>query len=156
MSIMQETYNDHSLCHPHFINGVEFLKRNMLSQAAHSFEQAYEQVNYRDPHYNKYASFAGLCRVLLGDHGGLALCREVARNELYDGDVFHNLARVEWQYGDRKRTVEALTNGLRIDEAHPGLQQFRQRIGVRKRSAISFLPRNCALNNRLGILFRRK
>ncbi len=138
-----------------FINGIEFLKRNMVSQAAHSFEMAYEKVNYNDTYYSKYASYCGLARVLMGDRGGLSLCREVSRMRHNDGDVFFNLAQVEWFYKDRKRAVEALTNGLEIDDAHTGLLGFQESIGARKHKPIAFLPRNNPLNNRLGRLFRK-
>ncbi len=156
MELQQVTCKDNSNCCANFINGIEFLKRNMISQAAHSFEMAYEKVGYSDTHYNKYASFCGLTRVLLGDRGGLALCREVSRNETHDGDVFYNLARVEWHFKDRKRAVEALTNGIEIDEAHNGLWDFWGQIGMRKRKPITFLPRNNLLNNGLGRLFRKQ
>lgn len=155
MNIHQLTYGDYSQCSPHFINGIEFLKRGMLGQAAHCFELAYEQVKYSDLHYNKYASFCGYARMLRGDRGGLSLCREVARNELHDADVYFNLARLEWHLNDRRRAVEALTNGFEVDKAHPGLQQLRQQLGFRRKKPIAFLPRDNVLNNRLGKLFRR-
>lgn len=60
----------------------------MLGQASHCFEMAYEQVLYNDNYYNKYASFCGFVRVLMGNRGGLSICRDVARNELSGGDVF--------------------------------------------------------------------
>ena len=155
IDIEQVTYKDYSSCSPHFVNGVEFLRRGMVRQAAHSFEMAYEQVRYHDTRYNKYASYCGYTRVLMGDRGGLALCREVARSELYDGDVFYNLAQLEWRLNDRKKAIEALTKGIDLDEAHAGLLEFRTLLGVRTRQPISFLPRNNVLNNRLGRLFRK-
>lgn len=155
MSIEQVTYKDYSLCSPDFINGIEFLKRGMISQARHCFELAYEQTPYSDLHYNRYASFCGYCRVLNGDRGGLSICREVARNELYDGDVFYNLAKSEWHYNDRKRTVAILSLGLGIDDKHPGMRKLRDTLGFRKKIAIRFLPRNHVINNRLGMLFRK-
>jgi len=156
MDIEKVTYKDYSTCDPNFINGVEFLARGLIAQAAHCFELAYERVNYRDIHHNKYASFCGYARVLSGgDRGGLSLCREVARNERYDGDVFLNLAKSEWFFKGRKRTVAALKNGLLVDYMHPGLRELRRSLGTRKRSPIIFLPRAHTLNNALGKLFRK-
>lgn len=155
MSAEQVTYKDYSLCSPHFINGVEFLKRGMLVQAAHCFEMAYEQTSYSDTFYSKYASFCGYTRVLNGDRGGLSICREVARNERKDGDVFYNLARLEWHFNDRKRTVSVLSEGLQVDAMHQGMCDLQQSLGVRKKKPIIFLPRNNPLNNRVGKLFRR-
>jgi len=119
------TDKDYSLCSPHFINGIEFLKRGMVGSASHCFEMAYEQVSYSDEYYNKCASFCGYARVLMGDRGGLSICREVARNEFSDGDVFYKLAKSEWQYRDRKRTVKVLDKGLQVDVFHMGMQKLR-------------------------------
>jgi len=149
------TNKDYSLCNPNFINGIEFLKRGMVSQAGHCFEMAYEKISYNDINYNRYASFCGYTRVLNGDRGGLSICREVACNELYDGDVFFNLAKSEWYFKDRKRTINTLQQGLEIDCMHPGMRDFSNELCMRKKSAIGFLPRNHALNNALGKLFRK-
>ncbi len=156
MDIENLTYSDYSLCTPNFINGIEFLKRGMISQASHSFEMAYEQTSYNDAHYNKYASFCGYTRVLNGDRGGLTICREVARNEMHDGDVFYNLAKSEWHFKDRKRTVLSLKKGLKIDSMHPGMREFRNDLGVRKSTPIGFLPRNHGINNKVGRFFRKE
>lgn len=156
MDIEKVTYKDYSLCDTNFINGVEFLSLGLISPAAHSFELAYEQVKYQDIHHNKYASFCGYTRVLSGgDRGGLALCREVARNELYDGDVFFNLAKSEWYFKGRKRTIAALRDGLKVDFMHPGLRELRESLGVRKKPPIMFLPRGHLLNSSLGKLLRK-
>ena len=155
MSSESVTYRDYSLCNPNFINGVEFLKRGMISQACHCFEMAYEKISYKDLHYSKYASFCGYARVLNGDRGGLSICREVARDELYDGDVFYNLAKSEWFFKDRKRTVESLHKGMSVDRMHPGLCELRKELRIRKKTPIRFLPRDHTLNNIIGKLFRK-
>jgi len=157
MNIEKVTYKDYSLCDPNFIKGIELLAQGGITQAAHCFELAYEQVKYQDVHHNKYASFCGYARVLNGgDRGGLSLCREVARRELYDGDVFFNLAKAEWFFKARKRTIGALKEGLKIDFMHPGLRELRNNLGVRKKAPIMFLPREHAFNNGLGKLLRKQ
>ncbi len=156
MDIEYVTYQDYSQCSPNFINGVEFLKRGMLSQASHCFEMAYEQIPYSDLHYNKYASFCGYARVLNGDRGGLSICREVARSEMYDGDVYYNLAKSEWHFRNRKKTVDSLELGLGVDDKHPGLVEFRQSLGIRRKVILAPLPRNNALINKIGKLFRKQ
>ena len=155
MSLESVTYEDYSLCCPDFINGIEFLKRGMISQARHCFEVAYEQTSYSHMYYNKYASFCGYTRSLGGDRGGVAICREVARNELHDGDVFFNLAKSEWHFKDRKRTVDALLLGTEVDNMHPGMRELSSRLRMREKAAIGFLPRNNLLNNKLGKLLRK-
>jgi len=156
MNIEKVTYKDYSLCDPNFMQGIDLLVEGLIAQAAHCFELAYEQVTYKNVHYNKYASFCGYTRVLNGgDRGGLSLCREVARRELYDGDVFFNLAKAEWFFKARKQTVSALREGLRVDFMHPGLRELRNALGVRKKAPIMFLPRKHVLNNGLGKLLRK-
>jgi len=138
-----------------FINGVEFLKREMFSQAGHCFEMAYEKTSYSDADYNKYASFCGYVRVINGDRGGLSICREVARNEHSNGDIFYNLAKSEWHFKNRKRTVDSLMRGLKVDDAHAGICELCDELSMRKRKVIGFLPRNHAINNILGKLLRK-
>jgi len=157
MNIEKVTYKDYSLCDPNFRQGIDLLVDGLIVQAAHCFELAYERVTYKDMHHNKYASFCGYARVLNGgDLGGLSLCREVARRELYDGDVFFNLAKAEWFFKARKRTINALREGLKVDFMHPGLRELRNALGVRKKAPIMFLPREHVLNNGLGKLLRKQ
>lgn len=155
MSVESVTYKDYSLCDPNFINGIELLEKGMISQANHCFEIAYEQVSYSDLHYSKYASFCGYSRVLSGDRGGLMLCREVVANEMYDADVYFNLAKSEWHFKNRKRTIESLLKGLEIDAAHPGIKGLCKTMSMRKRAVIGFLPRNNILNKAIGKLIRK-
>jgi len=149
------TGENESYCHANFVNGVEFLKRGMNSQASRCFEMAYEKTTYSDAYYNKYASFCGYARVINGDRGGLVICREVARNEQSDGDVFYNLAKSEWYFKDRKRAVDSLLQGLQVDGLHEGICQLCDEMSMRKKTVIGFLPRNHAINNMLGKFLRK-
>jgi hypothetical protein len=156
MAPIEAVYQDFSACCDEFVEGVEFLNHRVMPKAAVRFQQAYESVDRADIYHNKYASYCGLARVLSGDAGGLQLCREAAKSELYDGDVYLNLARAEWYFENRKLTVVALKKGLRVDAAHPGLRQMREELGVRQRSPLPFLPRSHPLNQALGRLLRAK
>ena len=89
-------YKDYSLYSDEFLSGISCLKVSSLTEAQRLFQLAYESVNNSDVYHNKYSSFCGLLRVLHGDPGGLILCRDAARSECLDGDVFLNLARAEW------------------------------------------------------------
>ena len=138
-----------------FLQGLEAFKKNAVTQALLSFQRAYECVPVDDFYHNKYASFCGLTRVLSGDDSGLELCRDAASLEVMDGDVFLNLACAEWHMKSRKRAISVLERGLQIDQEHPGLNRFRSNVGVRTRTAISFIPRDSFLNNTLGRLARK-
>lgn len=149
-------YKDYSLHSGEFLNGIRCLKAGLLAEAKRYFQLAYESVNNSDVYHNKYASFCGFLRVLHGDPGGMVLCRDAARSEYLDGDVFLNLARAEWFYDSRKKTVETIQRGLEVDEKHIGLQQMQRDMGVRKHKILPWLNRNNLLNNVVGRLLRKK
>ena len=139
-----------------FMQGLESLKEDALENALFNFQRAYETAPFDDIYHNKYASYCGLARVLNGDHGGVELCRDAASLEMMDGDVFLNLACAEWHMNSRQRAISVLEKGLQIDQQHPGLNKFQSNVGVRKKTAIEFIPRNSFLNNALGKLVRKK
>jgi len=152
----QFVYGDLSHYSSDFKIGVGLFDIKSNEKALHHFQLAYESVNRSDIYHNKYASYCGLVRLINGDRGGLELCREVARNEIYDGDVFYNLARAEWRLRNRKKTIEALGKGLQIDNCHPGIHSMRKDLGVRKRVILPMLDRGHLINNSLGKLLRKK
>lgn len=156
ITINSLTYNDYSLCSENFINGIEFLNRGLLSLASHSFEMAREQCKYTNTYHNKYTSFCGYLRILTGNKNGLILCRDAAKNEINDGDVFLNLARSELYYHDRRRTIQSIKNGLEIDQTHNALREFQKKIGLRKKKIFIFLSRDSFLNNYIGKFFRKR
>ena len=155
MASLQPVYEDFSTCCNDFVEGIKYLKDHSIHQAIERFQLAYESVGRNDIYHNKYASYCGLARVLSGDRGGLDLCREAARSEIHDGDVFLNLARAEWFKKHRKNTVVALKKGLQVDNRHPGLRLMREQLGIRERSPVPFLPRSHKLNHALGKLMRK-
>ncbi|MCW9012677.1 MAG: hypothetical protein OQL06_02745 [Gammaproteobacteria bacterium] len=154
MAPLQAVYEDFSSCCDDFVAGVEHLKERSIPRAVQSFQQAYDSVARADIYHNKYESYCGLARVLSGDHSAIELCRDAARSEIHDGDVFLNLARAEWFLDNRKNTIITLKKGLQIDNRHPGLRQMREQLGIRQRSALPFLPRSHPLNHALGKLMR--
>lgn len=156
MAPIQPVYEDFSKCCDEFVEGVEHLKERSIPMAVQSFQQAYDSVARADLYHNKYESYCGLARVLSGDTSAIELCRDAARNEIQDGDVFLNLARAEWHLKNRKNTIIALKKGLQIDNRHPGLREMREQLGIRQRSPLPFLPRSHPLNHALGKLLRIK
>ncbi|MFK5949569.1 MAG: hypothetical protein QM500_12460 [Methylococcales bacterium] len=147
-------YGDFSQYDDDFKSAMDFIKVGEYDNARHHFQLAYESVSQQDIYHNKYASYCGLLRLLSGDRSGIDLCRDVARNEYNDGDVFLNLARAEWFLRERKSTVLALKKGLSIDQSHPGIAKMRKDIGLREKQPISFLKRDNILNKTLGKMFR--
>jgi len=139
-----------------FTQGLNFLKAHSLPQALLNFRSAYNAVPYNDSYHNKYASYCGLARVLNGDKSGVELCRDAARQEMKDGDVFLNLAYAEWFMNSRKRSIGVLEKGLSIDSDHRGLNIFQNHLGKRAEPILSFVARDSFLNKTLGKIIRKK
>lgn len=144
----------------HFVAGLALLKDptvpDSLLGALKNFKCAYQQSPHDDFYHNKYASYLGLTRFLTGDGSGLELCRDIASQENFDGDVFLNLAYAEWVNKNRARTIDVLEKGLLVDQFHPGLNRFKKRLGARQKTAFEFIPRDSFLNVALGKLARSK
>ena len=155
MEPLLAVYENSSACCAEFVEGMEHLRGRSIPKAIRSFRLAYESVDRSDAYHNKYASFCGLSRVLSGDSAGIELCREAARSETYDGDVFLNLARAELFLQNRKNSVITLKKGLQLDNRHPGLRLIRKQLGVRRRTPLPFLSRSHQLNQALGKLMRK-
>ena len=108
-----------------------------------------------DGQYNDLQSYYGLILVLNSNENGLLLCREAASNELLNGDVFLNLACAELASDNRKRAIEAVELGMKMDPNHARLKLACSRIEGRIRFCFGFLPREHFLNRFFGRLMRR-
>ena len=156
MSYRYGAYSNNQQYCKEFIDGLKQLKDYSIQNALRSFQLAYQSVSSNDPNHNKYASYCGLLRVLSGDRDGIELCRNAVRSEHHDGDVFLNLACVEWHVRSRRQSVLAVEKGLKVERKHAGLKRMRNQIGYRDRNVIPFLARNNPLNKIFGMLKRRK
>ncbi len=156
MSLIEAAYNDYSYCCDNFKQGIEFLKSRSISSASKSFQLAFKSINKDHSFYTTYLSYAGLAKTLDGDFRGIDLCRQAVSLELSNGDVFLNLARVEWFCENRKNTITVLQTGLRVDCQHSGLKLLQKKIGIRQHKIIPFLSRNNFLNKKFGRFFRKK
>jgi len=136
-------------------NAKDALKARDYKAAERAFKIALDSVAEHDEHYNSVLSYYGLAQVLNSNKNGLLLCRDAASNEVIEGDVFLNLACAEWQSNNRKRAVDAIRHGVKIDADNAQLNRACARLDCRRKSCFSFLPRNHKLNRFFGRLFRR-
>lgn len=83
---------------------------------------------------------------------GLALCEHAVKMEFFQPENQLNLARTMLLNGNRKRAVEAIERGLKLDGDHTELIQLRQEIGERRAPVLAFLGRDNFLNVTLGRL----
>lgn len=137
-------------------NGIDALKTENYKSAERDFQKCLNSIDEHHDQYNKVSSYLGLSQVLNGNPNGLLLCRDAGSSEVLDGRVFLNLAIAEWRSHNRKRAIDALSRGTKIDNDHSKLKEAHSLLDKRKKPLFGFLPRNHFLNASLGRLFRRK
>lgn len=130
--------------------GLAFYQRKQWKTAARHFAEASRKSGHDDVYTYLYMSYHGVCLVKSDDISGLNLCRRAASMETIQSAVFLNLAMAELKLSHRKRAFNAVQIGLNIDHNHPGLQQLRQTMGVRRPPCLPFLKRDNPLNRWLG------
>ncbi len=83
---------------------------------------------------------------------GLALCEHAVKMEFFQPDNQLNLARTLLLNGDRKRAMQAVERGLKIDSDHRALLELKQEMGSRRPPVFGFLGRDNFLNVLVGRL----
>lgn len=136
-------------------NARDALKAKDYKAAERAFKIAFDSVGEHDEQYHNVLSYYGLAQVLTSNENGLLLCRDAASNEVFDGDVFLNLACAEWESNNRKRAVDAIRHGIKIDADNEQLNRACAKLDCRRKSCFSFLPRNHKLNRFFGRMLRR-
>lgn len=138
-----------------FVDGLRYFRNDDFENALQLFRIADEKAEIDDVYQNRYTSFHGLARVLMGDKNGVKLCRKAAVGEQNDVDVYHNLAMAENRLGFRESAYTALRRGLRVDSGHPGLKRLQREFTLRKqRKLVPGLHRDGFINRFIGKLFR--
>jgi hypothetical protein len=136
-------------------NAKDALKEKDYKAAERAFKIALESVGEHDEQYNSVLSCYGLAQVLNSNNNGLLLCRDAASNEVFEGDVFLNLACAEWESNNRKRAVDAIRHGMKIDADNAQLNRAYGKLDRRRKCCFSFLPRSHKLNRFFGRMLRR-
>ncbi len=131
------------------------LKAQDYKAAERDFKKALDAMADHDEQYSNVLSHYGMVQVLNANENGLLLCREAASNELLDGEVFLNLACAEWYSKNRKRAIEAIRHGMKIDGKNQRLVHACSGLDCRKKCCFSFLSRSHKLNRLFGRLMRR-
>lgn len=135
-------------------NAKDALKAKDYKAAERAFKITLDSMGESHTHYNNVLSFYGLAQALTSDENGLLLCRGAASNEIFEGDVFLNLACAEWHCNNRKRAIDAIRHGVRIDAGNEQLNRACAKLDCRKKCFFSFLPRSHKLNRIIGRLLR--
>jgi hypothetical protein len=136
-------------------NAKDALKAKDYKAAERAFKVVLDSVDEHHENYNSVLSYYGLAQVLTSNENGLLLCRDAASNEVLEGDVFLNLACAEWESDNRKRAVDAIRHGVKIDADNKQLNRACAKLDCRKKCCFGFLPRSHKLNRLIGRLLRR-
>lgn len=156
MTWLEAAYRDSSSCGEVFHKGIQYLNQRLISQAEKHFNRALNLASIEHPCLNKYVSYLGFVRVLIGDSESITLCREAADCEIRDGDIFLNLARAELFCDNRYAAIRAIKKGLSIDFTHAGLQELFSQIGRQRKNFVPFLSRNHPINSLIGRRLRSR
>ena len=86
---------------------------------------------------------------------GLKICLQALSSDRRNPDVYLCLARVYILQGSRRNAIDVLAQGARLCGKHRGLSELRNELGIRQPPPIPFLPRESAINVRLGRALRK-
>ena len=130
--------------------GRDLLARGELQPALEHFRTAH-QVDRTNPRYRSFYGL-GLALVERRFDRALELCRSAAKEEFFNPELYHNLARVHLAFGFKAEAIRYLRRGLMIDPGSSAMLAELQELGMRRRPVLSFLPRRHPVNRLLGRL----
>ncbi len=141
-------------------NAKAALKVKDYKAAERAFKIAFDTVDEKiglsnNGQYNIVLSCYGLAQVFNSNENGLLLCRDAASSEILNGDVFLNLACAELESDNRKRAIDAIQQGLKVDANHVQLKRACAMLDCRRKCCLGFLPREHGLNRFFGRMRRR-
>jgi tetratricopeptide (TPR) repeat protein len=128
--------------------GRALLEESRDPEALECFRSAH-QIDRANPRYRSFYGL-GLALVERRFEKALELCRSAAKEEFFNPELYHNLARVHMAFGFKSEAIRYLRRGLMIDPANSGLAIDLERLGRRRMPVLQFLPRNHPVNRWLG------
>ncbi len=140
---------------------VSLTREEKYAEALEIFEKSLAAVDGGSVQQKRLAStafsFYGVCMAKVKHRYGQAVqcCQISLKHNFLEPEHHHNLALVYLERGDRRRAVETLNAGLRLDGSNKRLNRLYDEIGRRRSPVLSFLSRNNALNIWLGKKFRK-
>ena len=134
----------------HYRRGRELQTRGDEAQALEHFRTAHQL----DPANPRYRSFCGLGLALVERRfdRALELCRSAAKEEFFNPELYHNLARVHLAFGFKAESLRYLRRARMIDPGNETIARLLDELGPRRLPVLSFLPRRHPLNRWLGTL----
>lgn len=136
-----------------FERGRELLLGGHHREALACFEEALRL----EPGDAGALSHRGLCLALFDGRPdeGIADCRRAVDLEFYRADHYLNLGRALLSAGRKREAVQAFRQGRTVDPRHAAILGELERLGIRRRPVLRWLPRGHFLNRHLGRLRAR-
>ncbi len=132
----------------HFRRGKDLLDRGRNDDALVHFRNAHN-IDRANPRYRSFYGL-GLALVERRFDRALELCRSAAKEEFFNPELYHNLARVHLAFGFKAEAIRYLRRGLMIDPGNAPMVRDLGELGLRRRPVLSFLPRRHPMNRLLG------
>jgi len=132
----------------HYRRGRDLFDCGKQDDALASFRTAYN-LDRANPRYRSFFGL-GLALVERRFDRALELCRSGAKEEFFNPELYHNLARVHLAFGFKAEAIRYLRRGLMIDPGNAPMIQDLSGLGLRERPLLSFLPRRHPMNRWLG------
>jgi tetratricopeptide (TPR) repeat protein len=142
-------------------DAVQMTKDEDFARAIEIFETALPRLTGGDLSDKRLAaaafSYYGLCMAMVRRKYAQAVdfCNISLKANFMDPDHRYNLAMVYLERGDRRKAVETLNAGLRLDSRNRRLNSMLDEIGRRRPPVIGFLGRDNPINVWLGKMRHR-
>ena len=132
----------------HYRRGRDLLRDGKEREAFDHFRTSY----HLDPANPRYRSHYGLGLALAERRfdRALELCRSAAKEEFFNPELYHNLARVHLAFGFKAEAIRYLRRGLMIDPGNSPMVDDLRCLGLRQAPVLAFLPRRHPMNRLLG------
>ncbi|MCI0620835.1 MAG: hypothetical protein L0387_04050 [Acidobacteria bacterium] len=133
-----------------FSQGLEYLRKNRIPEAANAFRRAFKMDSENPRHLSYYGLILALGEESVQD--AINFCRGAIVRAAYEPEFYVNLSKVYTKAGQRKKALEVLVEGMNFDKNNTLLRLEMKRLGMRRRPAIFFLSRDHIVNKSLGRL----
>ncbi len=132
--------------------GRELLAAGQFAEALEHFRTAHN-LDRANPRYRSFYGL-GLALVERRFDRALELCRSAAKEEFFNPELYHNLARTHLAFGFKAEAIRYLRRGLMIDPGNGEMIHELRSLGMRSSPVLTFLPRRHPLNRLLGRMRR--
>ncbi len=137
----------------HFRLGKEALSGAHFDEALDHFSAAHRLDGASARHRSYHGLALGLAKKQLDS--ALELCRSDEKEEFFNPEHYHNLARLHVAFGFKAEGIRYLRRGLMIDPGCEAIAEELRRMGIRRRPPLGFLRRQHMLNRWLGRVLGR-